>query len=314
MGRQSLAKKGAVKASNKLSATSITAERTNAIAQMNAPLQRKLTQVDRSLNDLRAENLKYYHRIGAICEDIRNNPETYVGKDGTPGLKLIEQALSTQARTLRKAAMFARMYDETQLTSLIGLVNTSSGFQLHWGHVSFLLTVPTAEKREKFAQEAVSKMLPPPALHELIKKRTQKTGGHGRGHEMPKTIPAQIRQVLTVCRQWTGKNTKVWNGIEESVFGNLLNMPPDNMEPDMLDQLTEIETLMQEISTAASENVGKTQRAREHMAASIKKRDELAAAEAASGRQTRAIDLEGDGTGAGTGRRRRQATTSSVSP
>ncbi len=306
MGRQSPREKVARKALTKNNASSITASRTNAIEQMNAALRRRFTLVEKSVNDLRAENLRYYHKIGVICEEIRQNPADYIGKDGTAGLRLIEQALSTQARTLRKAAMFAREYDADQLDGLLGLINTETKFQLHWGHVSFLLTLPTAEKREKFAAEAVQKMLDPPALHDLIKKRLHKSAGHGRKHEMPKTIGGQIRQILTISRQWTAKNTNVWNGVEASVYGNIMNMPPDDMEPDMVDQLTEVEALMQEIATAANENIDRTKRAREHLTNSIERRN----AETETGRQTRAIDLEGGNTSRRRGSRSAVAASS----
>lgn len=290
--------------------SAIVAERVSALDQMNGPLKRKFSMIEKSVNDLRADNLRYYHTIGKICEEIREKPDVYVGKDGTSGLKLIEQALSTQARTLRKAAMFAREYDDPQVEQLIGLVNTETKFQLHWGHVSFLLTLPTSEKREKFAQEAVEKMLDPPALHDLIKKRTKRSGGHGRTHEMPKTISAQIRQILTICRQWVGKNTDVWNGTEESVFSNILNMPPDEMEPDMLEQLDEIKTLMADIAEQAEGNVGRTERVREHMETAIKRRDAEAAQAEATGRQRRALDLSDET--ATTPRRRRAGAAASA--
>ena len=290
MPRQSLA----VKASRKPSA--ITADRVDAIGQMNTPLQRRLAVIEKSVNDVRAENLRYYYKIGKVCEEIREKPEIYVGKDGTHGLKLVERALSTQARMLRKAAMFAREYSEQDLKQLVDLTNPTTGFQLHWGHVSFLLTLPSTERREKYAQEAVDKMLDPPALHDLIKKRTNRTEGHGRSHMIPKTIGAQIRQMLTICRAWTGKNTDVWNGATESVFGNIMNMPPDDMEPEMVTQLEEVEVLMQEIADASAENIGRSQRVREYLSAAIITRDAAAAAAAAAaptGRRSRAIDLGG---------------------
>lgn len=287
MPRQSLRKR----ASLGKKPAAIIAERSDAILQMNSHLKRRFNKLEKSVNDLRADNLRYYHQIGAICEEIRNQPDVYVGLDGTPGLRLIEQALSTQARTLRKAAMFAKEYNQRELDRLINLKNRESGFQLHWGHVSFLLSLPTAEKRHHFAQEAVEKLLDPPALHDLIKKRTHRSGGHGRKHEMPKTIAGQIRQILTISRQWKGKNDEVWNGDEESVFGNIMNMPLDDMEPDMVDQLTEIQELMEGIAEAAQENVDKAARAKEHMSAAITRRDQEAEAARTTGRQSRAIDL-----------------------
>lgn len=305
MPRQSLREREARKGGRTRRPNAIIAERTSAIEQMNSSLRRRFNKLEKSVNDLRADNLRYYHNIGVICEEIRESPETYVGKDGTPGLKLIEQALSTQARTLRKAALFARTYSPARLETLIGLVNSETNFQLHWGHVSFLLTLPTEEKQDRFAAEAVEKMLDPPALHDLIKKRTQRSGGHGRTHAMPKTVGAQIRQILTICKQWTGKNSNVWNGDDESVFGNIMNMPVDDMEPDMVEQLTEIEGLMTEISESAGENVEKTRRAREHLAASIKKREDAEKQAKEHGKQHRAIDMSDNE--ATTPRRRRGA-------
>lgn len=285
MARQSLLTKA-----TRRKPAEITASREDAIGLMNSALKRQFQVVEKSVNDLRAENLRYYHKIGEICEKVRNDPGTYVGKDGTSAMKLIERALSTQARTLRKAAMFAQMYDQAQLEALIGLTNPENKFQLHWGHVSFLLTVTKVERREQFAQEAVQKMLDPAALHDLIKKRTQRGGGHGRKHEMPKTIAAQIRQMLTLCKQFMGKHTDVWNGEDESVVSNLLNAPAAEIDQEMVDQLREVITLMQEVSDGAGENVSSLERAWEHMNAALERRV-AEEANAAAGRSMRSVTV-----------------------
>lgn len=263
--------------------------RSGAIEQMSAPLRRLFTSIEKSVSDLRAQNLRYYHTIGALCEQIRQSPERYAGKDGTPGLKLIEKALSTQARTLRKAAAFAREYDESQLKRLIALQNPQTKFQLHWGHVSFLLTVPTAERRERFAQEAVEKMLDPPALHDLIKKRMSRSGGHGRRHEMPKTIAAQLSQIKKLSQQWLDKSNNVWNGDDQSVFANVMNMPVDDMEPDMIAVLQEIEEQMQEIEVLAREHAGRAQRSIAYLSEAITRRD-AEPREEPTGRRRRRIE------------------------
>jgi len=278
-------------------ANAITKQRTAALEQMNSRLQRKFTQIEKSVNDLRADNLRYYYKIGKICEDIRENPQQYLGHDGTPGLKLIEQALSTQARTLRKAAMFAREYTTDDLGELIKFFHKETNFQLHWGHVSFLLSLPNAETRRRFAMEAVQNMLDPSALHALIKKQTQRAAGHGRKHEMPKTVAAQIRQINTIAKAFLGKHDDVWNGSDESVFGNITNMPPEDMTDEMCEELLEAGANMVLIAEAATSNGPRIERAVEHMRGCIEKRDEQAAAEKESGRNTRAIDLDSDGTG-----------------
>lgn len=291
MGRQSL--KSRASRRDKLSVAALTANRSQALEQMNPALQRKMSLLEKSVNDLRAENLRYYHQIGKICRQITDDPGKYVGLDGTPGIKLVEKALSTQSRTLRKALTFARLYDNEQLDSLIDLSNEQTEYRLNWGHVSFLLTLHTPEQRQSYAEQAVSKMLDPPALHDLIKRRTQRSGGHGRKHEMPKTINGQIEQILRLCRQWASKNDEVWNGEEESVYGNLLAIPPSDMEPDMVTKLDEVATLMTQIAAAASDNVRRTREASEYIQNSIVRREQELAAISDSGRQSRSIDLDG---------------------
>jgi hypothetical protein len=271
----------------------MTRDRNGAIEQMNSNLRRKFKRIEKSVSDLRADNLRYYWNIGELCEEIRENPEQYVGDDGTPGLKLVEQALATQARTLRKASKFAKEYSKDQLEDLIALKNESTSYQLHWGHVSFLLTLDET-KRERYTHEAIEKMLDPPALHALIKKRTQRSKGHGRTHAMPKTVPAQIRQIKTICEQWLAKNEMVWNGSTESVYGNIMNLSPEEMEPDMVADLELIETAMQHISEQAATNVATTRRAKEFLTATIAARDTEAEREAnRTTAHARSIDLDG---------------------
>lgn len=285
MGRQPLNTRQQVAA--------IAQQRTAAISQMRTPLRRKFNQLERSMHDVRADNLRYYWRIGQICQDIKDNPDTYVGTDGTDGLKLVERALSTQARTLRKAASFAKLYTEEQLNELIELKNDETGYQLNWGHVSFLLTLPTSRQRQRFAGTAVNRMLDPPALHDEIKRVTERAPGHGRRHEMPKTVPAQLAQILKLSKQWVDKNEQVWNGTDESVFGNVMNMTIEDIDNQVLAQLQEIEEYMTQMAAGANENIARVGRTREYVEEVLRTREEQetrrANSEAANGRRSRAI-------------------------
>ncbi len=179
---------------------------------------------------------------------------------------------------------------------------------MNWGHVSYLLSVPTAEARRKYAIWAVEKMLDPPALHSYIKKKQRRSGGHGRNHELPATVPAQVRQILTVTKAWVNKNSSVWDGDadeDKNVFTNVLNMPPEEMDEDLRDNLTEIQELFTEMATAAEGNVEKVGRVLEHVNGCLTKREEEEAAEQGTGKARRNIDLDGDGTGKGRGGRSR---------
>jgi hypothetical protein len=249
MGRTSLASKEAQR--SVLNASEVKQTRGNAMDQMNRATKRKLTMIERSINDLQTENLRYYHRIGKICEEIRSNPNDYVGNDGTPGMRLIEQALSAQARTLRKAALFAREYDDTELAELTGHYHAETNFRLHWGHVSFLLTVPKADRQE-MQHFAVQKMLDPAALHEVIKKKYNRKAGHGRKHTIPENLDAQVRQIRTICRQWVGKRETAWQGEEQSIYRNLMESPSSAATPELVEHLQEIEELMEKIAEYAA--------------------------------------------------------------
>jgi len=297
MGRQSLRTRAT---RSQTTASLVTEGRADAIGQMNTQLRQKFTRIEEAVNDMRAQNLRFYHHLGEICHEISEDPGKYVGQDGTPALTLIERALSTHARTLRAATEFSRKYTVAQLEYLIGLYNRETNYQLNWGHAVYLLTLPTEARRQSFAEEAVAKMLDPKALHDLIKRRTGRTGGHGRRHEMPKTIGAQIRQVNTESEKWLRKNNEVWTGAGESVFGNILSLPLDKMEPEMVEQLEDIGGLMARIADAATENIGRVERAKEYIETAIQERaDEVAAAiaeeaaqaQAIPGRQSREIDL-----------------------
>jgi len=247
----------------------ITKARTDALSHMNAQLRRKFNRLEKTMNDLRSENIRYYWRIGTLCNEIEADETKYLGNNGEKGLKLIEQALSTQSRTLRKAMQFAGLYSEEQMEGLISWENTDTNFRLNWGHVGFLLTLNTEAQREKYAEEAVEKMLDPNALHDLIKRRFNRAGAHGRTHAMPATVPAQIRQMHNVCRTWIGKNDNIWNGSAESVFSNVMSVPVGEVETPMLEQLEETRTFMQSIASAAEDNLEKIDRAAEYLRAAL---------------------------------------------
>ena len=283
MGRTSLRTRADRKSSGSVKA--LAKARVEAIEKMPPALRARMTRVESAINDAVADNLRFYWNIGVICAEVRDSPETFTGSDGTPGLKLIEEALSTQARTLRNAMRFAEMYTREDLEWLIALENTETKFKLHWGHVTYLMSVQDAEKRTKFTEQAVEKMLDPRALHDLIKKRTNRSGGHGRSHEMPKTVPAQLQQICNVSRAWVAKSTTVWNAEDvdaPSVFGNLLMLAPEAITDEMVELAEDMLTVMTELSAAAAKNVTDGTRVLEYMREAAVARQRAAAAEEAA--------------------------------
>lgn len=265
MGRTSLQTRAARR---NPSAKALAKSRVTAIDKMPEALRVRLRRIEGTISDAVADNLRYYWSLGELCRDIRDNPETYLGEDGTPGLRLLEEALSTQARTLRNSLRFVDLYDVEALAQLIDLKNEETGFRLHWGHVIYLLSVADETKRTSLGEQAVAKMLEPKALHDLIKKKTGRSGGHGRTHEMPKTLDAQLRQILSVTEQWQRKSDTVWNVEDEdqaSVYGNLLMLSYEAMTEEFAEELQNVVEAMQQVAATATRNVSDGQQVLEYL-------------------------------------------------
>jgi hypothetical protein len=294
VGRTSLAER--VKRSRtQLTPASMLEQRSAAVEQMNKATLDKLRQFETLGSNQRENNIRHYYAVGKLYIEMRDNPAKYEGRDGTSGVRLIEKALSLQARVLRKAATFVDMYTEAAVNKLVGAYNRETNFQLHWGHVTYLLTVEDKEKREEFAKEAVMKMLDPPALHALIKKRQRRAGGHGRRHELPATPAAQLRQIQSTTTVWNNKAEQVWDGDEVSVLSNLMKLAPDQIDEDMVIHLKETEDQLRAAAEKSLAMADKVSRIREHVMGKLKERREqeaeIARNAASGGRESRSIDL-----------------------
>lgn len=232
---------------------------------MSPDLQTRLAELEQSFSTLQADNIRFYYGLGQKCKEIKDDVGKYVGKDGTPGMELVEQAMAVQARTLRKCTAFVEAYDDADLRELLGLRNTVTGFQLHWGHVSYLLTLPSREERADFAHRAVSDMWDPSTLHEKIKKKMGRSGGHGRKRTLLATIEKQAKHMRDLCRNWVAAQREVWNGPEDqNVFANLLEASESQVTDDTVEYLTETRELMLDIGEAAEANIGRLDRAIAH--------------------------------------------------
>jgi hypothetical protein len=210
---------------------------------MNSHMRSKLTQLEQLFTDTREQTLRFYHTVGSICNAVQANPGYY------GDYQLLEQALATQKRVIRKARQFASMYTTEQLQALISLQQEDTGFRLHWGHMSYLLSVPTERQRTEFADRAVRNHWDPRTLHAAIQQRFGARGnGGGRPHAVPPTVHAQIRQMSEITRMFLAKR-EVWNGEEVNFFDNIRNAPPDDLAEVDLVNLRSIETNLQAMAT-----------------------------------------------------------------
>lgn len=273
----------AARSSRTLSPASQLAIRKTAIDNMPAPLATQFSRIERSINDLRETNLRYYHTLGELCSQVKANPTKYRGVDGTDGLKVIETALGAQGRLIRRVIQFAEAYDKAELKVLIELKNEQNAYQLNWGHVMYLLTIDTKERRAAIAEEAVKKALDPGALHELIQKRFNRSGGHGRSHSMPVALQSQVTQIKKLTTVWIDKSNDVWNGEDQSVFGNLQEATAADVTKELVDTTVELEGKLKELIEVAKGNLEQCTKAREYVQKVFSDAEAARAAAAATG-------------------------------
>lgn len=238
MGRSSLRSRAGQQTLNKL-----VAERQEAIESMNSELKSAFRRIEKMCHDTREANLRFYYNLGHLLLDVMTEP-----KYGTGAMAKLERALSTQRRTLRRARQFAENYTPDQLDALVALEHTETGYRLHWGHVSYLLSLNTPAQRQTWAERAVKNLWDPPTLHANMKARLGNRGvGGGRPHKLPQTVHMQIRQMLEVTRNFV-KKRELWNGKDENVFTNILEGPPDEFEPIDMEALVSIQENLQHIA------------------------------------------------------------------
>jgi hypothetical protein len=275
--------------------SAVIASRKSALRLMNKKLLAKLQQIESGMASARTNNLRWYYELGEVVRTIRDNNDEYAGTDGTNGLKLIEQALSTQARTLRRAATFRESFTAAEFERLIGLENTETKFQLHWGHINYLLTVEDHDDRWRFAVTACEKMLSPPELHAHMKRRLGRSRGHGRRHKVPETLRGQLTQVEQATTTWNTKQAQVWDGDDVNVMSNLMKASPDDVDQEFVDNLKTARAGFQEMAESAAKNVERFDRIIERCEKMLKTKQQqavaTAAAEANAGKRTRAIDI-----------------------
>lgn len=279
MPRQSAVTKMArqQQASTGLAPREIISARATAIDNMNDALAALFKEVESTFDDMRVQNLRFYHKLGKVVLRIRQQPAIYQGRDGTAGMTLLERAAGTKARTLNKSATFADLYTDDAFEVLIKMVNKGANFQLHWGHVSFLLTVPSQQMRTELAANALSGLWDPERLHEEIKKRMGRTGGHGRSHKVPETIDECLRQMAKATKTWLEKSEKVWNGDTESVFAKITDAHISELTPEMLPQLQTLRNEIQALREYADRHTDSIDKTYEYVQEMLSNAEKLAA-------------------------------------
>lgn len=199
---------------------------------LNDALRQKLATVESMLAEFSQNSIMFNYELGTVLKEVRLQPNKFGGESA---MKALEAALPGRADLLRRAVQFAIEMTKADAEQLAGLENGDAAFRLNWGHIIVLLTLKNQEQRLAFARRAVHDLLDPGALHKLIQSKTGKKHSGGRPHKLPNTVPAQLRQVMSKTSDWVAKHEELWDGDKISVFSNMLECAPNDVDVEMLD-------------------------------------------------------------------------------
>jgi hypothetical protein len=206
-------------------------ERNAVLAEMHPALRAFCTEMQTSVVSKLEDNIRFYHQLGQRCRQVQQNPKDYLTEaqqlQGVTPWQLLERAISSSVSTLRKAAVFARLYDNEDLARLLAYRNDQDpGFRIHWGHVMYLIGVDTARDRLRFEKITIDTLLDPGDLHKQIQEfygGPRRKGGHPLA--LPNGIPAQLNQMLEQSGLWLRRKREIWLGDKVNVINNILDDP-----------------------------------------------------------------------------------------
>ncbi len=219
------------------------ADREAVLARMNPALKSVFAELQGRMVEKIEDNLRFYHQLGKTCLDIKKNPDKYLTDEqklqGVDPIDLLQEASSTSKQTFSRTAQFAERYDAEDLKRLFGYRNAEdTKWRLHWGHVSYLISIPDVRARLKFEEDTVANLWEPSDLLKAVQAHFgEKRSKGARPFAIPRTVPSQISQIRNVSSQWIRKNQAIWNGEKNNVFNNILQLDPSKYTPDMLTSL-----------------------------------------------------------------------------
>jgi len=268
----------------------LAAMRNAALEQMPERLREILNDIRTALEAGRDNTLNQYWNLGSSLNEIREHPLLY----GQNGMALVLRYFFVQRRTLRRAAQFAREYSVEEFAQLRNLVRDDNGFSLHWGHVGYLLLLPSRAARNEFSERALAEMWTPAELGGAIRQRYGGArGSGGRPNRVPPTLAKQLFQFKEETRKWVSKYNNVWFGPQNDMSENLESLPADGVDDEIAENLGTVSDLLETMAEAVQSALHRM----ELMAVRVEElRREQAAATATippAGRHARAIDLSG---------------------
>lgn len=192
-------------------------------------------KADRALSlqeALIASNVWARHALGEIVRELAGDEVTY----GEKAVVNLADVLGERAQLLWRCRLFATLYPKDRLKTMLSKAE-SKGYRLTWSHLDELCGVDndaSAAERRALEARTLSNQYSVLELRADIREHFSKGSSHqGPEVRLPKSAGVAVQQMTKVTDEYLKRKP----GWEATVFDHVDQAGPDQISPDMLQQL-----------------------------------------------------------------------------
>jgi hypothetical protein len=275
------------------------------LEEMSPAERTRLAETEAFMNQQQGQTLRFFYQLG---QRFIEDEATF----GAEGLERQIRAMMYAEDTIRKTKIFAEQWNAEDLERVIQMRNPDyPGKMLHWAHMRYLLSVDSRDKRMELAEKAVEQCMNPRSVNDAVKKLYGgRRGSGGRTFGRPATLKGKVRQMVQVTREWIGRDTQVWSPKEDGTITELMQLSPDSVDDELLEEVDEAYEMMTQIiarATVEQEALEKARKRLQGIHAAAGNGEAAPAKRGAKKKATRAGRPAGDKRAAQKGKRKRTA-------
>lgn len=244
-------------------------------ADLTAPMQKVISQIDKLFGDAQTSSIKAYWNIGRLITEVRGDPDKYLSESQraahVDGESLILSVFSPvySVDQLRGAVNFFDKYpSEGELTRLLDLrCPDRPRWRLTASHVQLLAQIPDDTQRQAVEERCAEEAYTARALaNELQELRGKKKKGAGRTHEAPKGLKQQIIDLLNHQKRFITRSEHLWlNEESDNIYDDIVNASPSRLDEVIRGHFAEMEENFSKLSDIVADHVAMCRKIREEV-------------------------------------------------
>jgi hypothetical protein len=217
------------------------------VKDVNANLQRVISQIDLLITEQHAANIMAMWRIGGLINEIENNAEKYLTEEQqsqhvNPSMLLVQAFNGSYTPDhFDKARNLFESYSEP--AAIEALVNLRCPARPNWrltaSHVQMLLTVADPDQRKVLEERCANEAYTTKALAVELSELTGKDKKKERSPTTPKGLKQKVYDLLEHQRKFITRSEKLWVE-DDGLYDILMNSPASKLTDTLRGYFTEI--------------------------------------------------------------------------